>query len=299
MPQTRRTFLATGAAIGGGLMTSPREARSAVALNPGGKPAQLKLSIQEWIAPGETLNEKLDFMEECGFEGIEPGGDKLDERVGEFKEALKGRGIKVSAICAGFQGVPVSEFKDQRQRAMDSMKRILDAAGELGSTGLIYVPAFNSQSQAGIVAARFMLLDFLAEIADHAQGAGTRMLLEPLNRRETWYVRQLADAAKICQEVNHPAIKMMGDFYHMGVEEACEYSAFLSAREYLHHVHLASRPRRKQPGYDENDDFRPGFRALKDIGYQDYCSYECGIEGKPEIEIPKMVDYIRRHWDEA
>ncbi|MGI6456471.1 MAG: sugar phosphate isomerase/epimerase family protein [bacterium] len=311
MSHTRRTFLASSAVIGAGLAAGAH-AEGGFCLNESGKEGVLRLSCQEGVAPGRSLNEKLDFLEEHGFEGIEPGGGNLHKRVDEFQKALSGRNIKVSAICAGFSGAPVSEFPEQRKRAMETMKVILEAAGALGSTGLIFVPAFNSQSQAGWVSARFLLIDFLQEIASHAEKVKCRLLLEPLNRTETWYVRQLADAAKICQEVNHPSICLMGDFYHMGREEACEYSAFLGARQWLHHVHLASRPHRKQPGYDENDDFRPGFRALKDIGYQDYCSFECGIEGSAKganneetnemnkrIEIPKSVEFLKRQWEEA
>ena len=62
---------------------------------------------------------------------------------------------------------------------------------------------------------------------------------------------------------------------------------------------LASRPSRRQPGYDKGDDFRPGFKALKEIGYRDYCSYECGIEGKKEIEIPKSIAFLKQQWNEA
>jgi sugar phosphate isomerase/epimerase len=311
MTQTRRTFIAGSALLGAGMIAAAPSAR-AFSVNENGKEGLFKLSCQEGVAPGRSLNEKLDFLEEHGFEGIEPGGGGLHKRVDEFKTALNGRKIKVSAICAGFGGAPVSEFADTRREAMESMKQILTAAGELGSTGLIFVPAFNSQSQAGLVAARFMLLDFLQEIAEHAEKANCRMLLEPLNRHETWYVRQLADAAKICQEVNHPYICMMGDFYHMGQEEICDYAAFLAARNWLHHVHLASRPHRQQPGFDDNDDFRPGFRALKEIGYQDFCSFECGIQGNAKgandqetsdlnkrAEIPKSVEFLKRQWEEA
>jgi sugar phosphate isomerase/epimerase len=278
-------------------------------LNESGQPGVLKLSSQEGPMPGKSLNEKLDFMEKHGLVGFEPWGGKLWERVDSIKKALSNRNIKVSAICAGFDGAPASEWPDDRKRAMDSMKRILEAAGELQSTGLIFVPAFNGQSQAGVVSARFLTIEFLKEIAEHAEKCKCRMLLEPLNRGETWYVRQLADAAKICQEVNHPYICMMGDFYHMGHEEACDYGAFVTARKWLHHVHLASRPSRKQPGFDANDDFRPGFRALKDIGYQDYCSFECGCEGPAKgdgadeqnklTEMPKAFEYLRKQWEEA
>ena len=183
---------------------------------------------------------------------------------------------------------------------MDSCKEILTAAGALGSTGLIIVPAFNGQTQLDHVEGRKILVnEILPELGEHAHKAGTRILLEPLNRGEAWFLRQLSDAAAICKDVNHPGICMMGDFYHMGIEEPCDYAAFLSCRNYLHHVHLASRPNRKQPGYDPNDDFRPGFKALKEIGFQDYCSFECGIEGKPDVEIPKTMEYLRIQWGES
>lgn len=308
MTHLRRTFLAGSAMIGAG-MAMGSQTVSAMSINESGKEGVLNLSSQEGIMPGKSLDEKLDFMEKNGVVGLEPGGGKLWERVEMFQKALSNRKIKISAICAGFSGAPASEWQDERKEAMETMKRILEAAGALGSTGLIFVPAFNGQSQAGIVAARFMTIEFLKEIAPFAEQYKCRMLLEPLNRHETWYVRQLSDAAKICQEVNHPYICLMGDFYHMGVEEACDYGAFVTARKWLHHVHLASRPHRQQPGFDANDDFRPGFKALKEIGYQDYCSFECGCRGPAQgkdadeqnklTEMPKAIEYLRKQWDEA
>ncbi|MGC9329775.1 MAG: sugar phosphate isomerase/epimerase, partial [Candidatus Hinthialibacter sp.] len=79
--------------------------------------------------PGRSLDEKLDFMEANGVVGYEPHGSKLWERVDGIKKALSGRNIKVSAICAGFEGAPVSEWPEQRKRAMESMKLILEAGG--------------------------------------------------------------------------------------------------------------------------------------------------------------------------
>ena len=56
--------------------------------------AELKLSFQEGIAPGNNLNEKFDFMEEHGVVGFEPHGNNINKRMNEYKEALKGRNIK-------------------------------------------------------------------------------------------------------------------------------------------------------------------------------------------------------------
>lgn len=298
MKMDRRSFIAAGSLLGTGIATGITGFASETAAKKG----VLKLSSQEGIIPGKSLLEKLDTMEKWGFVGIEFGGDNLAKRVPDIQKALQNRKIKTSAICSGYSGVLISEDPEIRKKAVTTIKEILPAAGALGSTGLIMVPAFNGQTKLGVIEGRKILVDILKELGEAAQTAGTRILIEPLNRQETWYLRQLADAAAICKDVNHPAVCQMGDFYHMGFEEPCDYAAFLAARKYVHHVHLAGRPTRVMPGLDKKnpkDDFRPGFKALKEIGYQDYCSLECSIEGKPEIDIPKGVEFLNKQWNDT
>ncbi len=260
---------------------------------------RLKLSCQEGRIPGKTLPEKLDFLEKHGFEGIEPSGRDLPKRVEEYRKALSGRKVRVSAVCAGFKGVPCSEKEEVRQEAMTTIKEILTAAGALGSTGMIVVPAFNKQTQLGHKECRELCLQILPDLGEHARKAGTRLLLEPLNRKEAYFLRQVADAAAICRDVNHEGIACMGDFWHMTWEETSDMGAFLSAGKYLRHVHIASRKNRKVPGEDAGDNYVDGFRGLKYIGYQDYVSFECGVAGDPLVVIPKAVELIRRQWKEA
>ncbi len=150
---------------------------------------------------------------------------------------------------------------------------------------MIIVPAFNGQTKLDHVEGRKVLLDVLRDLGDHAQKAGTRVLLEPLNRGEAWFLRMLADAAAICRDVNHPGVCMMGDFFHMNIEETSDMGAFLSAGKYLHHVHLAS-GRRVMPGQDDRS-FVNGFKALKALGYGDYLRSRCGCDGDRMIEIEK------------
>lgn len=298
MKVNRREFLGLSAMAG--MATALPVSSQAVSLPDPEKKAVLKLSCQEGVAPGRTLDEKLDFMEEHGFVGIEPGGGGLARRVEEFQKALAGRMIKVSAICAGFQGVIISEKEEVRQQAMDSMKEILTAAGALGSTGLIIVPAFNGQTKLGHQESRELLVNtLLPELGKHAHQAGTRILLEPLNRGECHFLRQVADAAAICRDVNSPGIRLMGDFWHMTWEETCDLAAFLSAGKYLHHVHIASRKTRNMPGEDEGDNYVAGFKGLKLIGYQDYVSLECGSKGDRRKTIPAAAQLIRKQWEQA
>ncbi|HBK30069.1 MAG TPA: sugar phosphate isomerase, partial [Porphyromonadaceae bacterium] len=107
----RRSFLKTSLA-GAAMVTAGGTVSAANSLDKlsGGKTskAQLNISFQEGIAPGDSLKKKLDFMEKHGVVGFEPGGRGLKGRVKEIKDALRGRAIKVSAICAGFDGFILS-----------------------------------------------------------------------------------------------------------------------------------------------------------------------------------------------
>jgi len=297
MDVRRRDFLKL-TVIAGAAGTLPKAASAMTVPDPPQK-AKLKLSCQEGVAPGETLEAKLDFLEKHGFAGIEPGGKDLANRVGEFQNALRGRKIQISAICAGFKGVLISEQETVRQEAIASMKEILAAAGELGSTGLIMVPAFNNQTQLGHKESRELLLQLLPELGDHAQKVKSRLLLEPLNRKEAYFLRQVADAAAICRDVNNPGVCCMGDFWHMTWEETSDMGAIISAGQYLHHMHIASRKRRKMPGEDEGDNYVEGLRGLKLIGYQGFISFECGSVGDKNVTIPAAAKLISEQWEKA
>ena len=263
---------------------------------------KLNISFQEGTAPGANLNEKFDFMEEHGVVGFEPHGKPMLERLQEMKDALKGRDIKVSAICAGFDGFILSTDPEIRKRCRDTMEALMIGAGELESVGVIIVPAFNNQVP--VMPHTQETRDFLCEQFDEmgtfAQQHGTTVILEPLNRKEAFYLRQVADAASICRDINNSGVKCMGDFWHMTWEENCDMGAFLSAGEYLQHVHIASRKRRSMPGEDgEADNYRNGFKGLKMMGYDKYVSFECGAQGDRNIVVPAALDLLRKQWEEA
>lgn len=264
--------------------------------------AQLNISFQEGTAPGATLQEKFDFMEEHNVVGFEPHGKPLLQRKQEYKEALKGRNIKVSAVCAGFDGFILSTDPEVRKLCRDTMAELIIAAGEFESTGVIIVPAFNSQVP--VMPHTQETRDFLCEQFDEmgtfAQQHGTTVILEPLNRREAFYLRQVADAASICRDINNPGVTCLGDFWHMTWEETSDMGAFISAGDYLQHVHIASRERRSVPGEDgAADNYVDGFRGLKMIGYNKYVSYECGIQGEREVVVPASLELLRKQWEEA
>jgi len=297
----RKTFLKSALAGAAALAVAPG---ALVSCKPQEKKSStpLRLSFQEGLTPGDNLAQKLDFMENLGVTGFEPGGRGLAGRVQEIREALQGRDIKVSAICAGFDGFILAQDPEVKAQFDQSMREIVRAAGELGSTGVIMVPAFNGQQPVfpHTLETRDYLCAQLHDLGEYALSCGTTVILEPLNRREAFYLRLVADAAAICRDADSAGVKCMGDFWHMQ-EETSDYAAFMAAGPYLQHVHIASRGNRVMPGEDgEADNYVDGFRALKELEYPYYVSLECGCRAEDRAAtITAAANLLRAQWDKA
>lgn len=300
----RRSFLGSAAAgiAGAAVLSTPAGLLTSCASGTGAKKSpELRLSFQEGTAPGESLNEKFDYMEKLGIVGFEPHGKQLLKRAEEFRQALSGRNIKVSAICAGFDGFILAEDPAVKASFDSSMRELIAAAGEIGSTGVIMVPAFNGQKPCmpHAMETRDYLCEQLHELGEYALKHNTTVILEPLNRKEAFYLRLVSDAAAICRDADSEGVRCMGDFWHMQ-EETSDYAAFISAGKYLQHVHVASRGQRRMPGEDgQLDNYIDGMRALKELDYQNYISFECGTAADRNVVVPAAVELLRSQWEQA
>lgn len=273
--------------------------------------------IRGWI-PGKNDVEKMNQIKAWGMEAVEAHGGVVGNPK-EFKKKADDAGLKVSVICWGAcNGEPCSADPEESQKGIDKIKEALEAAAVLECNGVIYVPAFNNH-QARINRThqeiRKSLIDidpntkevkggFLKEVGDFAASLKTNIILEPLNRKEAWFLRQIADAASICRDCQSEGVKTMGDFYHMFYEEPSDMGAFICGGKYVKHVHFGCGNKRIFPGQDPegHNDFVSGFRGLKYIGYQDFMSFECGCLGgddKGAVEVPKTLEFLKKSWEEA
>ena len=302
----RRNFLWTGAAFGAGLTMLPNiQAQTVdVAGNvPGDQRAKAKQRFcsQLGIIPGDSDEAKLKKMKEWGFDAVELGG--VGNNVDDWKKKVEDAGLKVSTFCWGSRnGDLCSDVVEKRQPGIDDLKRQLEGNAKLDGTGVIYVPAFNGQTKLSNQEIHKLLLEFMPDVAKFAVECGTKVVFEPLSRQEAFFLRQVSDGARLARDINKKAgcdgIAVMGDFYHMYNEEADDMGAFISGGNLVYHVHLANGPRRTMPGQQPHS-FVQGFRGLKYIGYDKFMSFECGVEGDREVEIPKCLDFLRSEWEKA
>lgn len=303
----RRDFFGVGAALGVGVSVLPALGAQTFVETDKRDCAKLRISSQTGPAPGNSLEEKLEKMKLYGCEAVEYGGECVGKGK-EYRQKAENAGLNVSVICWGsHNGDLCSEDVQKRQPGIDALKKALETAGEMGAQGVIYVPAFNGQTKLTNQEIRALLLDFMPDLAKFAYDCKTNIILEPLCRMEAYFLRQVADGASIARDVLKLAgvesgIGVMGDFYHMDTEETSQMGAFISGGSYLRHVHLAGgveNPRRTFPG-ENNTTFVDGFRGLKYIGYQGYCSFECGCANSDrEAAFKQTISFLRSQWDEA
>jgi hypothetical protein len=88
------------------------------------------------------------------------------------------------------------------------------------------------------------------------------------------------------------SVRVMGDLYHMNIEEDDIPAALKAARPFLAHLHLAD-SNRAQPGAGHIE-FKAAFRALAEIDFKGYMAMECGLRGEPGRVLPEVGSFLRR-----
>jgi sugar phosphate isomerase/epimerase len=313
MNLNRRQFFKFGtASLGGAALFGADKARAAQngmpVLNVPVPPAELHLGCQQMLVPGKTFEERYDFLEANGYDRVEINGGKWDwlaANADAMAAAIKGRKLKFCVTCIGARGNSGMADPVERRAVIDTTKSIVESAGKLGAVGVIMCPARKQIDLPFPELRERFLSEILPEILAHAEKCGTSIVLEPLNRGETMFLRQVADGAAIARDAKSPAIGVMGDFWHMTSEETSDMGAFISAGTYLKHVHIASRKTRKIPGVDgEADNYVDGFKGLKLIGYRGAVSIEAGYpkdtpdEQKKQL-LARAAALMRTQWDQA
>ena len=253
-----------------------------------------RVGIQDRLVPGATLREKYDAVRSFGFDALE-----LSERPAfdEARTAIREK-IPVTAIAGGYRGWLIDPDPDKVAAARNDIASLLDLAGELG-TGLVVVPIWGrTRHLPGIATGRTrdedetLFLEGLRPLAERAERAGARIFIEPLNRYQNDVCVTIADAVRFRDAIDSAAVFVVGDTFHMNIEEADMAASLADAGEKLGYVQMAD-SQRFEPGAGHID-FSSIFSALAGIGYEGDIGIECSsLSGDPEIVLPRTAALIR------
>lgn len=156
-----------------------------------------------------------------------------------------------------------------RQSGIDYLKRCCETAARLGSPilgGLPYAPWLYFPNENNLQPYRDRAAAALNQVAQTAANEGITLCLEIINRFETFMFNTVDDGLKFLQAVDHPAVKLQLDTYHLNMEEDDIAGAIRQAGSAIGHFHCAA-SNRKLPGRGHID-WRAVRHALDDVAYQ-------------------------------
>jgi sugar phosphate isomerase/epimerase len=302
----RRTFLQSGAgAIGVALSASDlRLQRQAF-----GAGLHFKYAVCNEVF------EKWDFAESCraikqaGFDGIEISpftlADHLDQlgaaRRRELRDIICSEGLAFAGLhwlLITPKGLHVTTSdKETRARSWEYVRKLVDFCADLGDGGVMVFGSPKQRASQGNTpeeAAR-NLKDGLASLAPHAGERGVTILVEALPSKDTDVVNTLAQAVKIVEEINHPAIQTMFDFHNTPDEKEPFVSLVKRYDPHIRHIHVNEMDGR-YPGTGKTD-FLPVFQTLVDLKYARWVSLEV-FDFKPgPVEIVRATMEFYRNME--
>jgi len=214
-----------------------------------------------------------------GFDAVEifaPSADAVGvDTVGPLLERY---GVKLAALGTG-AGLLVhrltltSPDSGVRERAVEFVRALIDAGARFGAPAIVGSMQGRWGDAVGREEALAHLREALNDLAEHARSRMVPVLFEPLNRYETNMVNTLADGVALVRSLRTMNVKLLGDLFHMNIEEIDPASSLKQTGPHLGHVHLADSNRR--PAGNGHIDFAAVATALRQMNYDGYLCAEC------------------------
>jgi D-psicose/D-tagatose/L-ribulose 3-epimerase len=247
-------------------------------------------------------------MRALGFDFVEllvPEPGEID--LAEARRALDDAGLGVVlAARVNLQRNLSSDDRNAHRAGIDYLRYTADCAAALGATvvggpltgnplvfaGRAPLPVSEDER----LARKERCVTGLIEAGDHAAKAGILLAVEPLNRFESDVLCTTQQAIELLDAVDHPAIKLMLDTFHMHMEEASIAEAIRLGGVHLVHFQ-ANENHRGFPGTGSTDWVAVG-RALHEVGYKGPVSLEPFRRNDDRFGVP-FAQWRLPHEDES
>ncbi|MGO3910417.1 TIM barrel protein [Huaxiibacter chinensis] len=260
----------------------------------------MKIATQNQAFFPANILEKFRYIKAMGFDGYEIDGKLLVENLSEVKAAIAETGLPVTTACGGYDGWIGDFIEERRLKGLHQIEGILEALAAVGGKGIIVPAAWGMftfrlppmTSPRSLEGDRQAVSASLRYLDDVAARTGTTVFLEPLNRYQDHMINTLADARRYIEENDLKHVQIIGDFYHMNIEEDSLTGALHDNRDLLGHVHIADN-HRYQPGSGTLD-FAALFSQLRQDRYQGYVVYECRVRAdNPAQAYQDSLNFLR------
>jgi sugar phosphate isomerase/epimerase len=204
--------------------------------------------------------------------------DVTAARRGELRRQAEGAGLKIIGLhwllakTTGFH--LTSPDAAVRKRTGQYLADLATAAADLGGDILVLGSPMQRNLAEGMTKAQGdelaadTISHCLATLADRR----VYLCLEPLTTAETNFMTSAAEGVGLIRRIGHPFVRLHLDVKAMSSEGTPVPDIIRANAAFLHHFH-ANDPNKRGPGFGDTD-FKPIFRALKDVNYTGWVSVE-------------------------
>jgi D-psicose/D-tagatose/L-ribulose 3-epimerase len=280
--------------------------------------ASQKFAIcNETFAPLSTPNpwsweRTCAFLSQSGYDGVELAPFTFAPDIGAVSAARRSE-IKRIAADSGLEIVGLhwllvsppglhlhTTETALRQKTLDYLKALIEFAGDVGAPVLVLgSPKSRSLENGDEAGAWSRMCETLATLTETLTACNAVLCPEALPRPEADFLLTQADAWRMVEEINHPAIRMMLDVKSM-CAEGPDAPALLCQEFGARTVHLhANDANRRGPGFGAVD-FVPIAAALQETNFSGYVSVEVfDYSPDPETIARESLRYLRECWAAA
>ena len=247
-------------------------------------------------------------MRQLGYDFVEllvPERGEIDAAAARRALDEAGLGV-VLAARVNLQRNLSSDDPALHKAGVDYLRYAADVAAELGA-GIVGGPLTGNPlvfagrppqpvSETERLARKERCVAGLKAAGDHAAAKGIVLAVEPLNRFESDVLCTTQQAIELLDAVDHPAIELMLDTFHMHMEEASIAEAIRLAGSRVVHFQ-ANENHRGFPGTGSTD-WVAVARALHEIGYGGPISLEPFRRNDDRFGVP-FAQWRPPHEDES
>jgi sugar phosphate isomerase/epimerase len=224
--------------------------------------------------------EDLGKAERWGFDYLEPAAAAIAALSATEFERVRQQVLASRLRCRRFNSLIRTMHVVGPEANLDAVSIYLNAAldrcRQLGARVVVWgsassrnIPAGHSREQAWQEIKRF-----LQRAGDIAKSHELVIGIEPLRKQESNIINAGAEALRLVDEVKHPNVKMIIDYYHLRMENE-DPDILVRAREHVVHLHFANPNGRRWPkSVDDDPEYGRFFQLVKQIGYTGGLSIE-------------------------
>lgn len=256
----------------------------------------MKIGFNMFLWTGHVTKEHAPLFQQLkdkGYDGVQvpilEGDEKHFSEIGKMLDDI---GLEATALT--ILGTPeqhlVSPNAEYRRNGVDHLKWGIDCNVALGSKmlcGPIYQTLGYFTGNAPTDDERKWAVEGFRELGDYAASADIRLVIETVNRFESYLVNTMADLCSLLELIGHPAVTGMYDSFHANLEEQDPFAAIASSEKWISYVHISENDR-GTPGRGHID-WNRTFRTLKEINYDGWLTIEAFGRALPQLAAATRV----------